>query len=275
MLAHSPTNLQEHILTLLSEKRSLTAKQLQLVAAKRYRACSIQAVYKELRNLMETGVVVKANKKYSLSLPWILQSYAFVEKAYENYFENAALDDLLPAGEKRAVWKFRDLKRADDLWIQAVLALIQELKTDTVYGWIPHPWFSIIHYQKDVRFQDSLRLQGAKYYFMIGGETFLDKHFAEEWPKDVYFVSMAPGPFDDKRDLYLNVIGDYILTISVDEKTQQRIDDFFDSICTLQELTLAKSLSLFDSQAAIKVSLERHAVKAKKLSKSFSSYFGH
>ena len=177
MYLSEPKKLQDHILLLLTSNRALSATTLQTLLRRTYKNCSLQAIYKELRLLIKRGVVVKANKCYGLSLPWILESYSILDKAYETYFSSAALNDLLLPGKTKSSWKFNDLRGADDFWIQAVLAIVEGTNNKQVFGWIPHPWFSIIHFQKDLRFQNALRSQSAKYFFMIGGNTFLDNHF--------------------------------------------------------------------------------------------------
>ena len=90
----------------------------------------------------------------------------------------------------------------------------------------------------------------------------------------MYQVSQAPGPFEEMQNTYLNVIGEYILKITLDKETKDRIEEFFTGISTIQELSLGKSLYLLEQKSLAKVTLEKNAVKAARIERKFKEYFG-
>lgn len=72
MLLGSFNNIDNLIVILLARKGSLSAKELFKIVNKNYKKSSIQAIYKELRKLIDEGVVWKSKDLYGLSAAWVV-----------------------------------------------------------------------------------------------------------------------------------------------------------------------------------------------------------
>jgi hypothetical protein len=274
MFINQKNNLQKSIIEILSKKQGVTAKYLFLESSKKYKQCSIQAIYKELRKLQEKLIVVKINDKYSLSFSWILNTIKYMDEIYDSYIEQTNIKNLLATGSIKQEWKFSDLRRLDDLWIQILLSLFHETKEEKAYCWVPHPWFELVHHKQDVNFQKALKINKNKQCFIIGGNTYLDQYFASKWPKDIYEFTLSNSVFDTNRRKYLNVVGDYIFSFVLDRKTTDLIDSFFEQVKSAKDINVAKIVDIFDRGANIKATLERDTIKAGKIKRKIIRYSG-
>lgn len=270
LLQNSPS-LQKTIIDLLAKNHSATANWLQIKATKEYRSCSIQAVYKELRNLQANGVVVKIKQEYSLSYSWIINSIGWIEEIYQKQITKSALANLLPNGINKQTWHFNDLRRLDDLWIQILLTLFEATGEKIAYCWVPHPWFELVHHKQDQAFQRALKRAGNYQYFIIGGDSYLDRHFAKNWSEQVYRYFLVSSSKMPNRSMYINVIGNYIFSFKIDPYTASTIDNLFNNVTANSEIDLAKVVDIFDRGAKVKATLELLPQKSNRLISVFKN----
>jgi hypothetical protein len=267
------TTLAQALISILAKKKSASARWLWQRSAAVYRSCSIQAVYKELRKLEQTGVVIKAGKEYCLSLSWILSSLHHFDGLYTSLMTNSSLSTTLDKNHRHGSWKFYDLARTDDFWVQMMLNLFQESAQRQMYCWLPFPWFELVHHPKEVRFEESIRKLRAHMSNIIGGDGFLWRYCTKEWPTDVYDTSFAPSPFKDLCDTTLLVIDDFVLSIKSDDATTKMLKRFFSEVNSAADLTPQRVTKLLTSKVRFQVKLEKNLAKATKLERVFRNYF--
>ncbi len=259
------------IISALARRGPLTAKQLQRLPSPK--TVSIQAVYKDLRRLEAAGVVVRSSGLYSLSFPWLLEIAEFARDASAVYFQHADVRALLGEKSKR-VWKFSDLRLLDSFWMEMILGTAKATGTSSIFGWIPHPWFDLLQFGKVSRFRERLLASGVRAFVIIGGDTTLDHDVCERWPSRLYEWSTATGPFDGQDSTYVQTVGEYIVTVTLDRQTVRLVDAVFQESSSLSSINLAALNQLLANKPRATISVEKSPPKIRRLNRKFSEYFG-
>ncbi len=143
-----------------------------------------------------------------------------------------------------------------------------------MFVWVPHFWFDLVHYHKDLEAQEAMKIAGNRMYMILGGRSFLDRLPTRYWNKQVYEWSYAPGPFEAQRSWYFDVIDDFILNIHLDAVTTARIGELFSKVKSKADLGLIREFEDIKSKARVRMQLEHSVVKARRLRRRCCEYFG-
>lgn len=268
-------NIRGALFKLLAERGSSDAASLHsVVSHQQQHPCSIQAIYKELRYLLEEGIIIKAGKEYALSYRWIVNSLEFLDGCYERYMEQQRLAEILPREGEKNSWKFTSFKRTDDFWVQGILAVLKESKVKQALMWIPHAWFELIHHEKDMQFQAALRASGYKIVMAIGGTTWLDQRCARDWPPDVYKYTLVDklSPFGRERSILL--CEDFYLEVKLDAESAQMIDDLYAKSGPESNMRIGQFMDVFETPIKATITIDRRKNKTTRLKRTLCEFFG-
>ena len=274
MLYSSQEKLDEILVDLLSKKSGCSGPELLKDLAKQGFIFTKQALYKELRKLQKLGVVVKAEGKFSLSVSWVLHIAAFMQRLESNYLKSGHISYLMPLEGQKTSWTFPELRILDFFWVHLIISLFRESQSKLMYQWLPHPWFDLIHPQLEPHFQESMSIVQGKIFMMIGGDTFLDRSYSKNLPKKFCEASHSEGPFESERSNYFQIIADYVLTVKLDKKSTQAIEDLYDTTLSPKDIDIKKIVSIFTRKSRSRIVLENSPKKAKRLARKFDQYFG-
>ena len=273
MLLGTTLSLEDLIVSQLAKKSQATANALLAEIEKKAQRYSIQGLYKELRKLQRKGVVVKRGSEYSLSFSWVLNLAELVDQMYETLTAETSFADILPVEKPKRSFSFTRLSAVDDFWIHAILEMLQHSDGKTLYQWIPHPWFHLIHSQKSWPFHNALKVGGFGIKSIIGGNTWLDNDSKRITTKAVYEFFYSAGPFQDERSHYYSVTDSYLLTVKLDPKTTERIESLYKSVGSFRDFDVFSAVQAISTPGRITVTIERTAAKVKRMWNNFVEYF--
>lgn len=268
------TSLREAIVVLLATREQANAKWLHERLNKDLKGCSQVAIYKELNRLQDEGVISKAGKDYRLKLTWVINAAGFFNEMFIYHCRQSTHPNLIPAEGESIAWYFYDLGKVDDLWEQLLFSLFLQSKEQILLSWMPHPWYHITDDDKQHLYENAMKLINVKIYRIIGGSTYLDRKSIEAWKEPVHAVSFAKSPFAGDNQNYIDVIGDYVITIKLDEKTTNLLEEYYDSISDEEVLSAADSDLLLSNKMRIKVKIQHNVRKARRLQKMFRDFWG-
>ncbi len=268
-------NLSQYIIQSLSSQQFLEVsdllKKITEASGKDY---SIQGLYKELKKLQEEGVLFKLGNQYSLRLPWVLDFISLADSISATYIERPQLPLILPEINKKEIWHFTDLLKMNDFWSHVILALLQQSKNKILLGWNPHPWFHLVQTKQEEQYIKSLKLANSKLYLIVGGDSFLDRWTEKFWDKKMMEYSFGKSDFHNERSTYFNVVDDYVLTVKLDPKISQSIDDIYKNTKSLNDLDLQSIFSIFHQKTKSSVWLEKNPERARKIGIKFKKFWG-
>jgi hypothetical protein len=265
--------LEPILIELLAEQPRLSAYRLQTMARRRGKKFSQAAVYKELGKLLERGVVVKDGIHFSLSLAWILDVFSFSDQLTETYFTESYLRTILPDTGERQRWRFNTLVRCNDFWNQLLLALLKSSRTQYVLSWVPHPWFLLLSSEQETRLQRAFTVSGRKFYTIFGGTSSRRGLIKRFYTTKSQEYSFADSPLDDEQT-YLDVVGDYVLSVRIDPRTNDRIKEFFEASEGGAMDRVVDNFRNLLGRCNATIRIEHDQRKARQLQRVFADYFG-
>ena len=274
MIFSSHRKLADLLVLQLAAQPNQRVQELQVSVARAGRSFSPAAVYKELAALKTHGVVVKQRDRFSLSFSWIAEVQQFVEKAQQRYRAPDYLASFLPQAVGRQVWHFSSLMAADDYWNQLLLALVAESSEPRVFSWVPHPWFVLIHTAKERKLHAALSVQKKHFYTIFGGDSYLDRLAERFYHRPLHTCAFAAGPFEALRDQYIDVLGEYVLTVKLDSSLVRTIGMLFRTTHARRDVDPLRVTQLLAARSRMTVTLERNNLRARKLRRQFCEYFG-
>ena len=272
MLFHTTERLEDLIVRHLSARKSATAAWLQQRISKEVRPYTLQAIYKELTNLQNGGVVVKSGNEYCIKLSWAIELVNLSQIVESNHLSSPTVESLLPAAGESRRWVFHDWIKMGNFWQHIDVCLFEASKSKVMFKWTYHPWFYL--WERQVSFDRALRKTGSKFYRIVGGQTYLDRSCAKYWTPPLYQFSFASGPFEGEITRYIDVIDDYVLTNKLNARAVTMLDEFYNSIHSKADVDVRKTVNLLTEKVTISMHLEHNPKKAQKLRKKFCDFFG-
>ena len=275
MLAQISTTLENLIVHLVSAAaRGLTAQEIREQVAKEWKQYSRRGIYKELQRLEKEGVLMRSLGRYSLRLAWALSLQAQVDQLVTKISRPEIQDLFLPSKDQDLVVTCSDLVRWDRVWTQLMLILHSAFPDLPHFQWVPRYWFNITHPDIQKTFIPSANLHRERRFSIFGGRGPLDVAFEPSMAQVSSVYSMKRSPFESDRRNYRNVIGDYLITCTLDQRTADRIDRLFESVKDLDKLPNDAGAKLLAVKCRGTVRCSWSPVQAEKLRNQIAKFLG-
>lgn len=272
ILPSSEPSLEQIILKILSGKPQLSALRLRAVASHGPKKYSQAAVYKVLSRLLAHGVVVKSGTRYSLSLAWVFELLTHADHVAKTYFAGSYISSLIPDKGRKLSWKFNNLSRCNEFWNQLLLALLKHVPAVDVYAWVPLPWFVLLADNRESRLHKAFRMSGRIFYTAFGAAGPFLEDVKTLYDHKNQRVSFAKGPFADLKGSHIDLIGDYILTVTLAPESVKKITNLFSD--TRSAASPGRQAALVSQRLGASVSLELAPRRAARLRRNFKEFFG-
>lgn len=272
MLLQKKKTIEEVIVQTLSKRSNMTVTDLMRIIIDSGLSYSQRGIYKELLKLEKNGIVIKTKNTYNLDLSWIIQAHQLIEAAYKTYSDVAYLEKTLNLSGKKITHTFSDLLKMDHYWIQILIALHKIYPEEPLFLWCPYQWFNLAQNYNLENFYSASDTLGAKRYHIFGADNFLNRLALSQLPKHGIY-SFTGSPFSQEMNTYYSIIGDYLITVIIDEHTTAKFHHLFNSVTSKKELSTYNLNFIFGQNSKIKISIEKSNIKCNKLKKKFFSHF--
>ncbi len=268
-----PKTTEEFIIDLLQKGSSRTTFLLEKLQSGEG-AVSKQAFYKTLRKLIEDEVVVVRSKVASLSHVWILKMSQFFENAKRSYsIETQGEDFLLLNDGERVSYTFKTPEQTDMFWGHAFSVLVDTMKEKTVFLYNPHEWFLLARYQTERTLFDDLLKRNKTLLVLSGHNTVLDTFIQKDFDGiNSQHFALEQMPFE-KENYHVNVFGDFIIEVWLDENVAQEIDLFYQTTRVFNKEAEQRIKMIVSKKGKNKFTISRNQKKAEKVKKVFAKYF--
>jgi hypothetical protein len=272
MLPLPPHRISEAIIHLFRRRAEWSVEEMDIRLKKEGFLCSKRGLFKELRQLIEQGVLVRTKRRYSLSLTWMLSLRRFADDLFDTSLQHLPFDILLPTEGKKTSWVFYDLRQLDQFWLQMIFLLFERSAERCMYAWIPIFWFDVIHLEKDLEAQSAMKKAGNTMRMLLGGETYIERLPTRYWDARVYSWTYAPEAFTEFGSQYFDVIGDFILFVNLPDRVLSDIQNIFKKIQGKRDLVYLREFDALRISGPCRVRLEKNAKKAAKLRDALREY---
>lgn len=273
MLLQSTKTLEEIVVLELAKNPGLSAKDLHHRICSTYLKFTQRGVYKKLYQLEAEGVIIKNQNTYSLRFAWIANLLQFADETYDCYLKSSQ-NLLLPIEGEKITWRFSKLHKLDMVWTQLSLTLLGQSRDKIMYLWFPHAWFYLVESDKEIALNKAMRSLGSNRFISIGNDSYLDRLY-EQFVNSPWHFSYARGPFEKEQSTYYTLINDYLITVKLDKKTTELIEELFNQVTSQKELTSHLGAKLFTQLAKATMSIEYKTKKAVQIRNKFELFFGN
>ena len=263
MLLSRKESLEDSVVSLLLEREQSVKTLIKTLSSKGF-SVTIQAVYKVLRILVKSEVVIKRTNMYALSEEWRGRIIDTFEKT-QNRFELAEGESI--------IFDLASLVHLDQQWKNIVLPLHNAHPTAPVFFYNPHEiWIHLNESRKqsEYAYYTSFKENKTHAFALFGGDTEHDKTMKKELQNEYLQIAVGVEAFS-KTD-YPTIFGDYIITTRISKRLSEEIEQSYKESESkivledrLQEIGIEKK--------KVKLIIERDREKAKKLRKKLSKEF--
>jgi hypothetical protein len=270
-----PQSIEEYVISLL-QKESCSATEL-LALIRKYRPKTTkQALYATLRKLRSSEIIVIHKMRVSLSSIWVTKMAEFFMLSKHFYTKTVTTDEgflNLEDGD-RVTYSFKNPNITDIFWGHAfnILAEITNI-TEPIYIYNPHDWFMLARPETEKILFEKITTKGKQILVLGGGVTFLDKFILKEFNGDTAQYHPTKELIFEKRNYYINIFGDFIIEVHLDEVSTKKIDTFYNNTIIWNTETETKLKKIITNEGKNKLTISRNKKRSDKLKKMFNKYF--
>jgi hypothetical protein len=266
--------IESSIIGTLSHQSYTTVKLLGEV--QKNLSCTRQGYYKILRKLKNEEVLIVRNKIVSLSYLWIQKQMDFYTAIFNQYTQSKkpSEDFLLLEDTDSIVYTFKNTEITDVFWNHALSILNQKVDRNIplcIYN--PHEWFLLVRKESEKAMFHNVESIGRKLVVLIDHTTPLDMLVKKEFNFKNNHYYATPKTIIKKSNYYLNVIGDYIIEVTIDKKTSRAIDEWYLKTKVYDEIAKKELSTIIQSRGKNKLQISKDKTRAETLRKTFRKFF--
>lgn len=180
MLTLGAATLRQKLIQALGQRPNVRARTLSgLVRTDSGGAYTVQAIHKELRQLVRDGIVVRCAMTYQLDSSWLAEVSQFVESARRKLRENT----VWPAAGRTVRRTFTDPAYLLQWLTDAVLDLISLTKARGVFEFCPSLWQGLVNLPNEQRFWRRIDQLEVAYRIVVGTSSRLDRAYCRLFPR--------------------------------------------------------------------------------------------
>ena len=266
----------EQILFTLLQKGTMTIPEL-IEAIERTRPQTTkQGVYRVLRKLKNEEKIVIHGKSVSLNLHWIKNMSEFFSLAqYYSSPKLAADGSFLGIQEKdKVVYFFKNLKLLDAFWSHAFHMFNAVLPADKpILVYNPHEWFAYARPETEQTLLRAMKEKNRQVLVVVTHNESLDQKLKTRFSSDTLQYHSMDKKIFDKENYYLNIFGDFLIEVSIDQNIAQHIDTFFKKTQKFTNAAKEELMQIVSQAGRNKLTISRNKKKATKYKKMMSKYF--
>jgi hypothetical protein len=227
---------------------------------------SLAAMYKALRRLVDTGVLVHSKGRYHISQSWVFSLSNLIDQHLEMPLNAIGGEHLLPPSDGSSSWHYTDLRRLNSFASNIILVAARRERTPTIYSWSPHLWFNLVQHEHERNYHNALRELGTRVIKVVGGSSPLDYETAAVLPKNMVTTRFIPHKQLLPRNHYTIVVENFVITMKLQRKIADEIDTLFERAKDIASIDTRLLLNLFRySSSPSTLTVEHNAMKAGKL----------
>jgi len=183
-----------------------------------------QGLYKILRQLLSSEIIVKGGRFFSLNKLWLTRFNDFIEESGKELGISLPFKDSLLRGRKNIT--FKDFEALDIYWDHLYLTLAQKFKNSSFFFFNRHSWSIYERPQSEAYLYKISLEKGQKIMITLGVNTIVAQKFKKAFAKNNIQIAIDEKFLIPKTD-NLCIVEDYFILTRYDNKTIDLIDSLF------------------------------------------------
>ncbi len=267
-------SLQTQIIQELKEGPRLLTELVEDLKQKR-KGTSKQGVYKAIKSLQNSEVLLVHDHKASLNLQWLTQLCLFSELANRQYLTPQAAGHLANLRQNESlIYKFNNPKNADSFWNHALYTLIAATKeTDDLFCYNPHSWFWLVRRHEEANLVDFLKSFNRRYFMTVSGQTPGDSYLTKTFEAINSQYNMLENPLFKENNYHLNIIGNFLIEVWLDHKTANKLEEWYLTTKFVDSTSLIDLDTIVSQKKPVRIKISNKPTKASQIRKTLQSGF--
>lgn len=180
---NKPKNTKDAVINILTYKWPLTLRQIYYNIKKSHiYSSSYQSVYKAVKELKESHVLLENEKKYEINVRWIKRLQSFTDIVETNYYAREKLQNISglkdsKAGKDMIVLTFETLFDAEKYLYYFMKTELLKKKNLQVCFQLSNEWRPLFYLRAEYNYYKKLQKLGHKFYFLCSGDASLEKKY--------------------------------------------------------------------------------------------------
>ncbi|MBI5553328.1 MAG: hypothetical protein HY917_01160 [Candidatus Diapherotrites archaeon] len=259
-----PAFMDERIILEELGKREQTLSELHQKLRHQTGHHTVQALFKRLQKMVHEKKLVKKEKQYGLSIPWLFSNKRFFDRLCQQTARGPqpAINPESRYGE----YVFYSLFEADNFWNELINQLAEQARNKTILMKENYFWWLILNMGFELMTWKNLQRKGFDIRFILLHDTPLNR-----WARQILCLNGFPTEIreqKEKQDADLNVFAHAILEAEYDSATRNRIRHMFHQYRTIQEIPPKTLTAFLTAKAHITIRVHRDPLLAKSIQQS-------
>lgn len=274
LFAKQNRTIEEYILFLLKEGPLKITEVIEKIKRLRPKTTK-QGVYYIIRLLKKAEVLVTHKKMVSLNTVWLKKLAAFVSLAENSYLESDNYGGgirQLKNGDK-IQYNFKNSLLTDVFWNHIIFQIEAVTANEPFIAYNPHSWFFLAHPDNEIQVRDLFVSNKRQYLVMAGHKNTLDLSVKQYFDNKLSQYYAQEKALFKKENYYLNIIGNFIVEVWIDQKIEKEIDKFYILYKECGEIEKDKFRQILKDRGKTKLVISRDHNKAEKLKKQLLKPF--
>ncbi|MFA6064505.1 MAG: hypothetical protein WCW44_02110 [archaeon] len=254
---------------ILTKESPLKIIQLTNLVQRRHgKQVTFQGVRKAVHELVIAGALIEENSKYSIDKRWISQAKKEIDALHSQLFSIAPVRKRVDAiGEDLSVFTFDSIAEMMKFW-QHSLESNKTEKGDINCYQTHHMWEAILFPESERKLMTKLLSGGTKSYFLITGNTILDKLTVKFYRDLGVKVSILSSRSEFDKEYAISTHGSLVIQTNYQKETALALDAFFKKVKKLENLNLEELAKIVSAKAEVKLSIAKNKNMAQQINKS-------
>lgn len=267
--------VQSAIIETLAERQGLNVKELfEDVTRTTKVEVSRQNLYRVVAQLIDNGILQKANGRLSLKQEWVSRFLRVADSMRFNYGSQESAPKSLPKRNgERMEFQADSLMSLDLVWIDILFRFLQETKERSWYAYNSHPWYAVGSLDTEHHFFERLMLRGVSVFLVYGNDSFLDRYGLNLISLTGFKTAISTTTQLASEGYALWACGPYILEVTIPEELNKHFTYFFNSVSAVEQFNPDFFSQIFRMRAKCSLSVEYNAERSRKLQKKLLKCF--
>jgi hypothetical protein len=229
-----------------------------------------QGLYKILRQLLFSEIIVKEKNFFVLNKLWLTRFSDFIEESEKNLGINLPFENSLLNGRKTII--FKNAEALDIYWGHLYLALAQKFEDKPFFFFNRHSWSIYERPQSENYLYKTSLKKAQKILITLGVNTLIAQNFKKQFAKNNIQITIDEEFLIPKTDS-LCVVDDYFIATRYDYKTIGLMDKLFGQATAFGEVESKELHKILANCKKPKIIITKNAKKAntwrRRLAKNF------
>jgi hypothetical protein len=265
----NPKTTKDFVITVLSREWPLSLKSIYYKIKKGYGfSASYQSVYKAVKELVESEVLIEKQKKYVIDLDWIKSLQSFTDIVETNYFAKERLDTLSgiknsSKDENTTVLEFESIFDTEKYLYYFTKINLLKKDNEEVCWYNIIEWRPIFYLRSEYNYYKRLMKKHHKCYILCSGNSEIE-NLCKSFYKN---IGVSFRFTKDRMANNIIAFSDYVVQVFIPEKLLNNIETL------LKENEINKLITLLESKTSIKVIITKDKSLAKIMKEKIMSKF--